>query len=187
MLRRSFFLGTLACCLAASASDARAAFSIVTMLTSTPTPATALTLVPNSISNAPVPTPTGGIGFNFLDINYAGSTATVGPTTFTVTGTFSVNNGGVLGTGSFSETFTYTLVGGFGSLVAGPSSITATVAGVNFSPILFASPTLADGTPSTGNLSTVLTAVPEPSSLALCGIASLLGLGAWTRRRSAKA
>jgi hypothetical protein len=179
------FLGALACYLAATGPDARAAFSITTTLTSPSDPMTALTVSPHNLTNALTPAPAGGIGFNFLDINYAGSSATLGPVSFTVTGTFTIDNGGVTGTGSFSETFTYTLVNGFGTLAATAASITPTVAGINFSPTMFASPTFADGQPSSGNLSTVLTtaAVPEPSSLALCGVAGVAGLAVASHRR----
>ena len=106
--------------------QARAAFTITTTLdNASPAPAGfMLTFAPNPLNNAPAPTPSGGVSYNFVNINYAGSTFT-GMGNFTVSGTLMVNNNGVTGSGTFTEMLSYNVVNGFGNLNVVSSSITA--------------------------------------------------------------
>ncbi len=187
MFRRTLLLATMISAVSMLGNQAEASFSITTALTTDTTPAGLnLTYTTGSLQNAPAPTPTGGISFNFLNLNYGGSTFT-GSGVLTLAGTFSIDNNGATGTGSFTEMLSYNLSNGYGNLSVVSSSISAgPIAGVSFAPILFASPTLSDGAPSTGNLSSVVSAaVPEPASLSMLGLGvAALGFVA-SRRRAA--
>lgn len=182
MIRRSLLIASVVAALSFVGSSAQAAFSVTLTETDNAPAGLNLTFTTSTLTNAPVPTPTGGVSYNFLNINYGGSTFT-GAGTITISGVFTVVNGSLTGTGNYSATLAYNVSGGFGNLTLQSASITpGTIAGVNFAPISFTSPTLADGTVSSGNLSTTVSAVPEPASMAMLGL-GLAGVGFVAKRR----
>ena len=196
MIRRSLLIASCVAALSFVGGSAQAAFTITTT-PDTPTITAngggtaptltdlGLTLTGANLTNAPTPTPGNGISFNFQNMVYSGNSTYTGTGTIALSGTFSVNNGGAMGTSTFTEMLSYNYTNGTGTLSATPGSIIPpNVVGVSFGPIQFAAPTILAGNSSTGNLSSVVSsaAVPEPASAIMLGL-GLAGVGFVAKRR----